>query len=96
MQLVNILGFRANDINVNSQQVVIDINTNNSSNITERKLISKIISYFCQDNNIKISHAYHKSNLCEDALVRNGILYLDVMCNFDSFPPFITHLVESD
>lgn len=57
------LGFTNIDINVDFQQVVTDINTNNSSNIMGRKLISKIRSYFQQDNDIKITHVYREANL---------------------------------
>lgn len=58
LHLVTRLRFRVIDMDVYSQQVVNEINTNKSSNIMGRKLISKIRSYFLQDCEIRTNHVY--------------------------------------
>lgn len=58
LRLATRLRFRAIDINVDSQQVESDVNTNRSNNIMGKNLITKIRSCMPQDLEIRINHVY--------------------------------------
>lgn len=82
LHLATSMGFRCIYFNVDAQQVVTDINTNNASNIMDRKLLPKIRSFFHQDSDFKITHVYRETNLYTDALDKNGLIHPNDTCVF--------------
>lgn len=82
LHLSTSMGFRCIYFNVDAQQVVTYINTNNASNIMGKKLLPKIRSFFHQDGDIKITHVYREANLYTDALDKNGLIHPNDTCIF--------------
>lgn len=74
---------------VDSQQVVNDIESNNQSTIMVRILISKIIVLLQKDINVRIQHIYQEANMRADALARYERSQLTTMCIFEECPSFL-------
>lgn len=77
---------------VDSHQVINDINVGNQSSGMEKHLITKIRALLHQEIIDKIQHIYRKVNMCVDALARDRRLWSTSMCIFKRCPSFLNHI----
>ncbi|CAL5186876.1 unnamed protein product [Lathyrus oleraceus] len=83
-------------VEVDSQQVIKDITMGDLSSNMGRHLITSIITLMHQDREIKIHHIYKESNMCADALAREGRLQSNSTCILEECPSFLNHIIVSD
>lgn len=85
LQLAISLGFKAIELNIDSQLVkVINFNINSSS--IGMSLISKIKTLISHDKYVIVKHVHMEANSCADALVKNDIKLQEEYLLFDVCP----------
>lgn len=73
-----------------------DIKSNNQSSSMGRNLITKIRVLLHQDIDVMIQYIYWETNMCVDALAKDGRFQLTFMCIFAECSSFLNQILAND